>query len=495
MRVFELAAVLTLIGAAVPTFSTSERWRRWQRPLVMGGAALTLVHILTEGARWTMVPVYVGAVVLVVVAWFARVRRASGAPASRWRTARRAAGTSLLIGSVALGGLLSWVFPVFALPTPTGTAPVGTTTLMLVDDTRREVFSSDPKARRTLAVQAWYPADPRSAQQPVARWSLSRAFETQLAASLRVPRFLFGHLSLVRSHSHTDAPLAASAARLPVLVFSHGYGIGSVNQNTAQMEELASHGFVVLSIGHPYEALAVTYPDGRSVGLSETRITQVSQEMLGTKPFIERTKIARNDAERLAIQREWLKAMPLMDQSLRTWTRDTGFVLDELERLQVAGKPPLGSPLELTRVGVFGMSFGGAVATQFCLEDDRCAAGIDMDGSTFGDIVERPLLVPFMFMNSMSDPMKNHPHFAAATGPAYYLVAKGSRHMDFTDFSLMSPVKQHIFQVGSIDGARMESIMNRYVLAFFERHLRGVVAPFLNGPSSAFPEVDLETRS
>lgn len=44
--------------------------------------------------------------------------------------------------------------------------------------------------------------------------------------------------------------------------------------------------------------------------------------------------------------------------------------------------------LDLQKIGVVGHSLGGATAAQFCHEDARCGAGIDMDGALHGSVIE-----------------------------------------------------------------------------------------------------------
>ena len=67
-------------------------------------------------------------------------------------------------------------------------------------------------------------------------------------------------------------PSPEQEATYPVLIFSHGYEIGFFAQNTVQMEELASHGYVVFSVGHAYESSIVFDGEGNSIGTNKSRI-------------------------------------------------------------------------------------------------------------------------------------------------------------------------------------------------------------------------------
>ena len=78
-----------------------------------------------------------------------------------------------------------------------------------------------------------------------------------------------------------------------------------------------------------------------------------------------------------------------------------GFALDQLERLNTSD--PSGrflGRLDMQRVGVFGHSLGGATALQFCHDDSRCKAGIDVDGAPLGNVIAEGVTQPFMFLLS-----------------------------------------------------------------------------------------------
>ena len=66
-------------------------------------------------------------------------------------------------------------------------------------------------------------------------------------------------------------------------------------------------------------------------------------------------------AEKEAILRNILAESPSFSESLRIWTADTRFVLDELEKMNPGKRKSMfAGKLDLKRIGVFGMSFGGS---------------------------------------------------------------------------------------------------------------------------------------
>ena len=457
-RLFEglLLAALTL---ALAGFSVLKRP---SRAAGAAGSALLLgvVHLLTEGWRWQLVPAYglVCGLSVFVVLRLAPVRHQDDHSHSHYGP--RTFGLALAWLCVASTVLLCVTFPIFALPEPSGPYAVGTTRMHLVDPARGETFTSDPGDRRELLLQVWYPAEPEAGDVLAAYWEDAP--------------FYANHLRFVQTHSYAEAPVARSGAGFPVLIFSHGYLLGYVSQNTVQMEELASHGYVVASIAHPHEALSVTFPDGRRVPFNESHLWRIVG-LLSDQPELR----------------------SLMDESHRIWTDDTCFVMDELARMD-AGTGLFGGRLDTTRLGVFGMSFGGATASEVCLIDGRCRAGINMDGALWGDglreggCVERPFMVVYdEVFEGMNDEM-----YRRVDAPAYRVTVSGSTHGDFGDMTLMSPLlKRAGILFGPIDDQRMVSIMNDYVRGFFDIHLRGADAALLDGLSAEYPEVALESRN
>jgi hypothetical protein len=200
-----------------------------------------------------------------------------------------------------------------------------------------------------------------------------------------------------------------------------------------------------------------------------------------------------------ALFRRYLEATPVLNESLRIWTADTRFVLDELERANRGeSQSPFDGRLNLARIGVFGMSLGGAAAGQVCSVDTRCKAGINIDGLQRGNLLGNPPTQPFMFMSSEfyfeSDRGVNAPVYERVQNDAYEVMVKGSRHLNFTDFYLISPLLKMAGVLGSVEGERMQRIVNDYTLAFFNKHLKGESSPLLDSPSQAHPEVRFRSR-
>jgi pimeloyl-ACP methyl ester carboxylesterase len=193
---------------------------------------------------------------------------------------------------------------------------------------------------------------------------------------------------------------------------------------------------------------------------------------------------------------------------MTAWTYDIGFVLDRLERLN--GSDSSGKftgRLDMTRVGVFGHSFGGATAAQFCHDDSRCKAGIDVDGAPFGSVVREGMDKPFLFL------LSDHSHESGAESdrilaniqsiydrlPAegrLRIAIRGADHFLFSDDGAL--LKSHIVMgalrmVGilGIDGRRQLAVTAYCVHSFFDAYLKGAGDSRLRISSPLFPEIEV----
>jgi predicted dienelactone hydrolase len=262
------------------------------------------------------------------------------------------------------------------------------------------------------------------------------------------------------------------------------------------MEELASRGYWVASIAHTYESPAVVFEDGRVVGWNAEAVGG----LLGDEDesFFESFVTTEDPAQRDDLVRSFLAEQTDTSRSMKVWNADTHTVVDEIERIGSGERAtPFAGRLDLDRLAVLGMSFGGAAAGVFCVEDPRCKAGLNLDGFHYGDgMADAVVRVPFMILSGRYGKIPiNEFFFRHAAGPAYIARIDGSTHMNFTDTSITSPSLRWLGALGEIDGDRMLHIINVYVGAFFDVYLRGESSSLLEGDSVDYPEVELLSRN
>lgn len=269
---------------------------------------------------------------------------------------------------------------VMKLPPPDGQFNIGLTYLTVIDSSRRDPIIKTNPGFRKLLLWIWYPCEPVQNSKPEILARRLPGVIPQFAKMISLPSFMFQSYEKVVSNSIWNAPIATMASLYPVLIFSHGIGIGTVAQNAIQCEALASHGYVVVSIGHTCESCMVSFPEGQSIPADMDRWHKIIPEL--TIPAKKSPLIAMNrfnDLTRLdSCALEVVHVTPTLDESHRIWTEDTKFVIDKLYHLQTeAIHGSIFSRFDLSRMGIFGQSMGGMTGQKVAFEDKRIKAGIN----------------------------------------------------------------------------------------------------------------------
>jgi len=399
-------------------------------------------------------------------------------------------------GVVAVGGLLGSLWlerrSELTLPTPSGPFAVGRAIYDWKDDAGVDTLAPAPGTKRELLVWIWYPSAPgpsAAIDDYVPAWM--RAARTAVGPPPGLLGFLTRDLSKVHGHSARDADVSPRPRSFPVLIMRAGASALVVNYSTLA-EDLASHGYVVVGFDAPYRTFEVVFPDGRVM----SRPPENNPELCEEQPPA--------------------RQAPCVSRFLTAWTADVGFVLDRLARLNASGPGgKLAGRLDMTRVGVFGHSFGGATALQFCHDDPRCKAGIDVDGQPFGSVIQDGLRQPFMFLLSdHGDLPESRPGRRSGHDPVdlriwaniqsiydrlppdgrLRIAIHGANHFLFSDDGAL--LKSHVVLralrmagVVGIDGRRQLAVTAYCVHSFFDAYLKGTSAARLDLPSPLYPEI------
>ena len=367
------------------------------------------------------------------------------------------------------------------LPAPTGHFAVGRSSYSWVNGAQMDDLAPSSGVKREVVVWVWYPS---AGSQSAARaeylpspWREPRA----RSAGVLLSQFLTRDPSVVHVHSSSDPRVSLEQNSYPVVIMRPG-GSALTTDFTTLAEDLASHGYVVVGFDAPYRSGVVVFPDGRVVLRS---------------PAANTDNLTASEQDRFA-----KRILPM-------WSGDAQFVVDQLDRLN-AGDPPgrFAGRLDMRRLGIFGHSFGGATALQFCHDDSRCKAGIDLDGEPLGSVTKEGLTQPFLFLLSdHGDLSAPEPHKVITDMKAIYgrlpnarllLFIRGANHFSFSDQILLKSqyfVKMlQRFQKGGLDGPRGLRITTDYVHTFFDVYLRGAPAGLLDNLRRAYPEVQAVPR-
>ena len=377
----------------------------------------------------------------------------------------------------------------FELPAPTGKLPVGTTQWVVVDPSRQETFATGKP--REVQVIAWYPragtpSRPQAATVRTAPYMRNGMEEALSFARLAKLGDAYNGLANVKTHAILDAAPATTPARFPVIVFSHGY-TGLPSSHTALAEDLASHGWAVLHVIHPYEA-AATLSDGTFVTFTDEKdamrpgILEVLKEWGPEGSTMEKVVAAADTAEKEKLLRGYLGALKNTDQVVKRWVLDVKVVLDRLPK-RGAGAA-LAARLDLSRLGAAGHSMGGVMAGQFCVEDRRCKAGLNLDGiPQYGTMIDTPMPAPFMMVYS------GRPGRAGASDLIYSRSASkyyradvaDTLHIDFSEMNFWGGPLRQRGAFGKIAPERATELTRLIVRSFFAQEI-------LKQPSTLFSD-------
>jgi len=360
---------------------------------------------------------------------------------------------------VAPGAGLAATGPVrLTLPGPTGPYPVGMVPLHLTGHSRPAPGDGPPRPRE-LMVSVWYPAQ-AGGHHPRAQWLAPAA----LRALLEAYGYAGDTVVTPSTAARVGAPVRRNGGRLPVVIFSPGAHDHRAT-HTIVVQELASHGYAVITVDHTGDAF-VLFPDGRL-------LVPEYEPGLGAPDF----------------------------------AYDIPFVLDRVAELAAGGNPdvdhrplPAGlrGGLDMRRVGMFGASKGGTATVIAMSLDPRIRAGLSLDAPmepTQGISLDRPFLMATAEFTRAEPPVAEF--WAHLTGWHRHIHVEGAAHSSYGDYQLLVPQMAAAVGMsdadvagftGTLPGHRAVAIQRTYPLAFFDQHLRGR-GHFVDGPSPAFREV------
>ena len=369
---------------------------------------------------------------------------------------------------------------------PSGPHQVGMREIQWQDETRLNPWTRSASDSRRVPVRFWYPAKRADNGPPQADESEQPNYI--LDPNEYQPEATQAALS-VRSHSALEAPIDDQAGPYPVILYNPGGGWGRF-VGTGFSEDLASHGYVVVSVGHDGFNSAVSGPDGEPVDD-------------GALPFPKETGDMEADA--LA---SW---QFLEDPHFIYWVADAVFVLDKLQELNRTG--PFRGSLDLDRIGAYGWSFGGATSIQL-LADGRVQAAVNFDGQLFGSAHQQGAPGPFLIVQSGSLPQpppaedpeqqaaqeaafatlvamvdeKNSDLLARSSGDGQIWKVEGASHGSFGDL-------MYLFTEDDALKAKAHVAFTSILREFFGHHLLSQPSPFLEDPTSTIPEVTVVART
>ncbi len=389
------------------------------------GCIITLILLLFAGVLKSVLRYGILAVILLIqvcVSLFPK-RGKSEKPLRKGKTI----GKFILNSFIYLLALLpAFIFPQYKPLPVTGNYKVETAVYTYVDENRLETFSESGE-NRSVTVKFWYP------------------------------------------NQEGDYPL---------VVFSHG-AFGTIDSNYSTYMELASHGYVVASIGHPYHAMFVQDVNGNTTVASKEFIDEI-YEMNAEIP--EGGSYEDKEKTTYMNSQKWLEVR----------TGDMNFVLDTiLENANTVKEAPF-SRIDKEKIGLFGHSLGGAASVQLGRERNDIDAVIDLEGTMLGEyigfengaIVYNPEPYPIPLLEANSKAIHDLAMEVSGEGYVNFYVGKhalnyqeivfhNAGHLNFTDLPIVSPPLASLLGVGNVDARECMENVNDVVLTFFDYYLKG----------------------
>ena len=483
MQFFELLFLLASTFLLVLICFFGQR-RKFQIRCFQIGLAVLIIHLFFEMPRWQMAFCYLTFLLTALLLlkhstsylFFRILGCISGL---------------LLIATSAFYAIM---MPIAELPTPAGAYTIGSTNFTITDESRDERLTEHPTDKRELFVEVWYPANLEEVEDLP---KVQPLWQELYTGEMDIVRFFMQYLKKIDTHTYPDVPPNLDHAPFPVLLYNHGLQMFT-SQSTLLMEHLASHGYIVVSIAHPYESLRVNLPNAGTV-LPEfiTSMEKFNESLTWIEKNSGPIRAAKDSMAKVQNREERAQIMlraienSEMNTMVSEWEKDTHFVLNQLTRSRELALP-FQKSMDTSRIGIMGMSIGGAVAAEYAKANDRIKAAINIDGLQYGKRNKDSLNVPFMMI--YSEDGKNLNDFLMLNSKEDYFefTFENARHADFTDMTLIWPVMRMYGQLGDIPGERMTQLSNEVILNFWDSHLKN--KPFQEFEKKQYPELEISIK-
>ncbi len=405
-------------------------------------------------------------------------------------------------------------------PEVRGPFSAGTLECEVTDPIRSAQYAPEPTTTRRLYVRAWYPAGDVTgcSRRPYFTEAEAGILPVKSLGLLRQPLDAMRNATRLLTNAWVEAP--AAAGRFPVVVFNHGY-LSYPAQHTALFEHLAANGYVVLSVGHPWESGGIVYPNG-DTATGSSRILEDMMKIGGTLAAMAAYAAPTLTAQ-LRAQREYVQLMRTTSAGwlASVWRDDVYFVLDRLEEHAIPAAASVAAIIDHDRRGYMGKSYGGYIAGMLAQGDPRARGVVHLDGGLWtNELADTELRTPFLTLSSdMWESFRKMPELPSGMDPrvreplgprtpaaqdlayeriaqaglrsdGYRFVVPGIRHLGVSDLPELAGTLSLRAAVGTDAAiAAFTATQNALVGGFLDRHVRGVASDFPAAALAAHPEV------
>jgi pimeloyl-ACP methyl ester carboxylesterase len=233
-----------------------------------------------------------------------------------------------------------------------------------------------------------------------------------------------------QTHSHVNARPVPDL-QFPIILLSHGWQ-GTRSEYTTLAEDLASQGYAVFGVDHPYMGW-VALPNGKVTAAAEDQFRSPTEIM-------------------------------------EYYGRDLQFAIEQIAKLNVSDRDKvLARRLDLSRIAAIGHSSGFSAVSTACRHDQRIKACINVDAPGFNTALLAGLHQPLLWIRLERAGPVPADFLDTTTATIYELQIKGANHGSVEDWDYLQAASSH-----ERDGAAQRLMLIRsYVEAFLEMSLRG----------------------
>ena len=337
-------------------------------------------------------------------------------------------------------------------PEPTGRYKIGTDTFVFEDRSRLEWFTEKEDDYRTIAVQMWYPSE--NVSDSLFPYIDHKIKMEHIAEQLNVSTKMLSGLEKVKTNSYFQSPIINK--EFPVILFSHGLG-GTKTQNSINIENLVSNGYIVIAVDHSYDALVTVLNDNiadfRSDPGWNTEVDEVTEEEF------------------------WNVRLP----QINTRAKDISYLIDKLYELKNQ-KFYIAKSCDLGRIGIFGHSFGGGTGIVSSFSDNRISSCLNLDGwlePVPDEIINSGIKIPFCYIGQVQENWTSakfnkeriNRFHNNNTHSSYIFEIENSKHLDYIDMPYLFKLAK-LFGFSGKAGKTLTIDLNAFILGFFDENLK-----------------------
>lgn len=416
MLVFEnilllLSTILLLVGLVKKSKA---------RSINLAVVVIYVLHFMVGNPRWQFIPLY-AIVTFACIIPFISIRQI-------WvkRTLIAIGVVCLLISQVA-----NYVLPVFTLPSTTGVYNISAIANNLDND---------------LSYKLWFPVD----TVPKANEKASYSTDLGDLSIMGMPKLLFSHLKRVKTNAFEEGQIANQI--FPLIIYSHGASSIMVD-NTALMEEIASHGYIVIALQHNFS--------------------------------FEKYGINANDAKKADAAIQIRLIDNLLERAVPEQMNDYKKLLNSLQKL------PNANHIDFTNIGLIGHSLGGATVTSVPVITKHVKAVVNIDGP-LPQIIEQKYVPSFLYISSFAPDLTDDKLKEFNVPPEFYRTVKNyelqnvkkffevnasntswvrfitANHLDLTDLPFVMP----LIASKNYDKQEGHQLKSKIIVAFLNKELK-----------------------